>query len=169
MQEERFSLGENSNHMVTVTPFNTTLKVHIRQFYVNENGEIKAGRIGVTLSVEEFNELVKLIPKVQDSIAQYKLWGTTPSPQSLLPDLPLPLIDLEKILSDVDPKEKLERYHQDLAADEYLYGPMIDKETRVIEHDNPVSLPSLENINDGSQKKRKGKRKRSKESPKNVK
>ena len=159
MREERFSLGENSNRMVTVTPFNTTLKVHFRQFYVNENGEIKASRIGVTLSVEEFNELVKLIPKVQDSIAQYKLQDTGPSPQPPLPDLPLPLIDLEKILPDLDPKEKLERYHQDLNADEYLYGPTIDKETRVIEHDNPVGLlPSLENIDDCSQKKRDRKR-----------
>ena len=26
MQEERFSLGENSNRMVTVTPFNANLK-----------------------------------------------------------------------------------------------------------------------------------------------
>ena len=76
MQEERFSLGENSNLMVTGTPFNTALNVHIRQFYVNENGEIKASRIGVTLSVKEFHELVKLIPKVQDSIVQYKLQDT---------------------------------------------------------------------------------------------
>ena len=107
MQEERFSLGENSNHMVTVMPFNATLKVHIRQFYVNENGEIKASRIGVTLSVEEFNELVKLIPKVQDSITQYKLQDTGPSTPPPPPDLPPLLIDLEKILSDLDPKEKL--------------------------------------------------------------
>ena len=35
MQEECFSLGENGNCMVTVTPFNANLKVHIRQFYVN--------------------------------------------------------------------------------------------------------------------------------------
>ena len=54
VQEERFSLGENSDCMLTVTPFNANLKVHIRQFYVNENGEMKASRIGVTLSVEEF-------------------------------------------------------------------------------------------------------------------
>ena len=82
MQEECFSLGENSNSMVTVTPFNANLKVHIRQFYVNENGEMKAGRTGITLSVEEFNELVKLIPKIQDSIAQYKLHdiGLSPPP-----------------------------------------------------------------------------------------
>ena len=51
MQEDCFSLGENSNHMGTVN-----LKVHIRQFFVNENGEMKASRIGVTLSAEEFNE-----------------------------------------------------------------------------------------------------------------
>ena len=29
MQEERFSHGENSNRMVTVTPFMEKLKVHI--------------------------------------------------------------------------------------------------------------------------------------------
>ena len=132
MQEERFSLGENSNRMVTVTPSNANLRVHIRQFYVNGNGEMKTSRIGVTLSVEEFNELVKLIPKIQDSIAQYKLHDIAPSPPPPPPPLavlPPPLIDpsLEKILSDLDSKEKLERYHRDLAADEYLHGPTIDK------------------------------------------
>ena len=112
LQEERFSLGENSNHIVTVTPFNANLKVHIRQFYVNENGEMKASRIGITLSVEEFNELVKLTPKIQNSIRQYKSHHIGPLP-------PPPLIDLDKILTDLSPKEKLERYYQDLAADEY--------------------------------------------------
>ena len=38
---------------------------------MNGNGEMKASRIGITLSVEEFNELVKLIPKIKDSITQY--------------------------------------------------------------------------------------------------
>ena len=142
MQEVHFSLGKSSNRMVTVTPFNTNLKVHIRQFYVIENGEMKASRIVVILSVEEFNELVKLIPKIQDSITQYKLQDIGPSIPPPLHVLPPPLIDLEKILTDLSPKEKLERYHQDLATDEYLYGPMIDKETRVTEHDNPVSTLS---------------------------
>ena len=200
---------------MTVTPFNTNLKVYIRQFYVNENGEI-ASSTGVTLSVEEFNELVKLSPKVQESIARYELRDTGissgpfelvlpvldldtiflpslqsqeplpiiqdkelldsqpkfPSPPlSTSPDVPPPLIInpfLEKTLIGLSPKEKLERYHQDLAADEYLYGQTTDKETLVTEHDNPVSLPSLENIDDDSQKKRKEKRKRTKESAKNV-
>ena len=45
MQEKRFSLVENSIRIVTVTPFNANLKVHIRQFYVNENNEMKDSRI----------------------------------------------------------------------------------------------------------------------------
>ena len=133
--------------MVTVTPFNANLKVHIKQFYVNENGEMKASRIGVILSIKECNELVKLIPKIQDSIAQYKLQdigSSPPPPLPVLPVLPPPLIDpfLEKILTGLSPKEKLERYHQDLGGDEYLYGPTVDRETRVTEHDNPVSTLS---------------------------
>ena len=97
MQEEHFSLGENSNHMLTVTSFNNNLKVHIRQFYLNENGEMNAGRIGITLSVEEFNELVKLIPKVQDSVARYELRDTGIS--SSLFELDLPILDLDTVWS----------------------------------------------------------------------
>ena len=85
---------------------------------------------------------MKLIPKIQDIVVQYKLQDIGPSILPPLPVLPPPLIDLEKILTDLSPKEKLERYHQDLATDEYLCGPMIDKETRVTEHDNPVSTLS---------------------------
>ena len=116
---------------------------------------MKASRIGITLSFEEFNESVKLVPKIQDSIAQYKLQDIGPSPPPPLPVLPPPLIDLEKILTDLSPEENLERYHQALAADEYLYGPTIDREARVTEHDDPVNLPSLANIDDDSQKKTK--------------
>ena len=45
-------------------------------------------------------------------------------------------------MSDLTPKEKLESYHQDLAADEYMYGPTVNEETQVTEHDIPVSTLS---------------------------
>ena len=51
MKEERFSLGENSNRMLTVTPFNGNLKVYIRQFYLDGNAEMKVGRTGFILSL----------------------------------------------------------------------------------------------------------------------
>ena len=45
-------------------------------------------------------------------------------------------------MTDLSPKEKLERCYQDLAADEYMYGPTMDRETRVPEHDDPLSTLS---------------------------
>ena len=49
-----------------------------------------------------------------------------------------------------------------------MHGPTIDRETRVIAHDDPTSLPSLESTDDDFQTKRKEKRKQTKESAKNV-
>ena len=60
-QEKRFYLGEKSNRMVTVTQFMGKLKVHIRQFYVNEKGEKKPDKNGITLELEEFDAVVRVI------------------------------------------------------------------------------------------------------------
>ena len=94
-EEECFFLGEKSNHMVTVTPFMGKVNVYILQFYVNGNGEMKPGKSGITLELEEFEELVKLIPKVQDSIARYELRDTG-IPSSPL-ELDLPVLDLDTV------------------------------------------------------------------------
>ena len=81
--------------MVTVTPFMGKLKVHIRQFYINENGEIKPGRNGITMEIEEFDELVKLILQVKKSIERYELkdTGIPLSPFKL----DLPVLDLDTV------------------------------------------------------------------------
>ena len=78
-EEERFSLGEKSERMVTVTPFMGKLKVHIHQFYVNGNGEIKPGKSGIVLDLKEFDKLVELIPQIKESIERYELISTGPS------------------------------------------------------------------------------------------
>ena len=94
-EEDRVFLGEKSNCMVTVTPFMGKLKVHIRHFYVNGNGEIKPGKNGITLEIEEFDELVKPIPQVKRSIERYELKGTG------IPSTPfkldLPVLDLDTV------------------------------------------------------------------------
>ena len=90
--------------MVTVTPFIGKLEVHIRQFYVNEKGEKKPGKNGITLELEEFGELVKLVPKVQDSIARYELrdTGILSSPF----ELDLPVLDLETVFLPFPPSQE---------------------------------------------------------------
>ena len=94
-EEERFSLGENSNRMVTVTPLMGKHKVHITQFYVNGNGEIKPGKSGITLEIEEFYEFVELIPQIKTSIERYELkdTGIPSSPFKL----DLPVLDLDTV------------------------------------------------------------------------
>ena len=94
-QEEHFFIGEKSNRMVMVTPFIGKVNVYILQFYINGNGEMKPGKSSITLELEEFEELVKLIPKLQDSIARYELRGTG-IPSSPL-GLDLPVLDLDTV------------------------------------------------------------------------
>ena len=117
MQEERFSLGEKSNRMVTLTPFMGKLKVHIRQFYVNERGKKKPGKSGIALEIQEFNKLVKLIPKVQDGIARYKLrdTGITSSPF----ELDLPVLDLYPLFLPSPPSQEPIPFIQN---EELLFG-----------------------------------------------
>ena len=94
-EEECFFLGEKSNRMVTMTPLMGKLKVHIRQFYVNEKGEKKPGKNGLTLELEEFEVLAKIVPRVQDSLARYELKDTG-IPLSPF-ELDLPVLDLDTV------------------------------------------------------------------------
>ena len=94
-EEKRFFLGEKSNRMVTVTPFMGKLKVHIHQFYVNGNGEIKPGKNGITLEIEEFDKWITLIPQVQDSIARFELRDTEIPSNPI--KLDLPVLDLDTV------------------------------------------------------------------------
>ena len=103
-EEERFFLGEKSNHMVTITPLMGKLKVHIRQFYMNENGEKKPGKNGITPELEEFEALAKLAPKVQDSIAEYEL-GDTGIPSSPF-ELDIPVLDLDTVFLPSPPSQE---------------------------------------------------------------
>ena len=67
----------------------------ILEFYVNEEGEKKPGKNGIVLDLEEFEALVKVVPKVQDSIARYELKDTG-IPSSPF-ELDLPVLDLDTV------------------------------------------------------------------------
>ena len=134
-EEERFFLGEKSNHMVTVTPFLGKLKAHIRQFYVNEKGEKKPGKNGIVLELDEFKALAKLVPKVQDSIARYELkdTGIPSSPFELdLPPLNLGTVFLpsppwQEPISIIRNKELLDSQPKFSSSSPLLIEPSLEK------------------------------------------
>ena len=103
-EEERFSLGEKSEYMVTVIPFMGKLKVHIRQFYVNGNGEIKPGKSGIELEIKEFYKLVEPIPQIKRSIERYELKDTV-IPSSPF-QLDLPVLDLDMAFLPSPPSQQ---------------------------------------------------------------
>ena len=150
-EKERFSLGEKSECMVTVTPFMGKLKVHIRQFYVNGNGEIKPGKSGIVLEIEEFDKLIELIPQIKESIESYELKDTV-IPSSPF-QLDLPVLDLDTVFLPSPPTQEATSIPQD--------EELFDSET--IFPSLPLINHSLENVDDNSPKKRKEKGKRSKQ------
>ena len=130
-EEDRLFLGEKSNHMATVTPFIGKLKVHIRHFYVNGNGEIKPGKNGVTLEIEEFDELVKPIPQVKRSIERYELKDTG------IPSTPfkldLPVLDLDTVVLPSPSSQELIPITQD--------EELLDSQPKF--PSSPLSLPDV--------------------------
>ena len=159
MQEERFSLV--SDRMLTVTPFMGKLKVHICQFYVNGNGEIKPGKSGITLGIEEFDKLVELIPQIKRSIERYELKDSE-IPSSPF-QLDLPVLDLDSVFLPSPPTQEPISISQNeellttlpkCPSPPPLFLPVVQ---------SPLVNPSLENVDDNSPKKRKEKGKQSKE------
>ena len=136
VEEERFSLGEKSERMVTVTPFMGKLKVHIRQFYVNGNGEMKPGKSGIVLEIEEFYKLVELIPQIKRSIERYEL-KVTVIPSSPF-QLDLPVLDLDTVFLPSPPSQE----PISISQDEELF----DSQPKF--PSLPLINPSLEDVDD---------------------
>ena len=143
-EEERFSLGEKSEHMVTVTPFMGKLKVHVRQFYVNGNGEIKPGKSGIVLEIEEFYKFVELIPQIKRIIERYELKDTV-IPSSPF-QLDLPVLDLDMVFLPSPPSHE----PISIARDEELFNsqpkfPSLPPSSVLLDVP-PLMEPSLERI-----------------------
>ena len=87
--------------MVTVTPFMGKLKVHIRQIYINEKGEKKPGKNGITLELKEFIAMARFIPQIQVSITTYE-WRDTRIPLSPF-EVDLPVLNLDTVCLPTPP------------------------------------------------------------------
>ena len=143
-EEERFSLGEKSECMVTVTPFMGKLKVHIRQFYVNGNGEIKPGKSGIVLDLKELDKLVELIPQIKESIERYELKDSKLLSSPF--QLDLPVLDLDTVFLPSPPWQEPTSIPHDekLSGNQPKYPSLPPSST--IPDASSLMEPSLERI-----------------------
>ena len=115
---------------------------------MSENGEKKPGKNGITLGLEEFGELVKLVPKVQDSLVMYELRDTRIPSSSF--ELDLPVLDLDTVFLPSPPsQEPIPIIRNEELLDSQ---PKCPSSPLLIE-------PSLESIDENPPNKLKGKRK----------
>ncbi|OIW28882.1 PC4-domain-containing protein [Coniochaeta ligniaria NRRL 30616] len=57
----------SSKRRVNVTKFNKALLVNIREYY-EAGGELKPGKKGISLSVEQYKEFLKAIPAINEQL-----------------------------------------------------------------------------------------------------
>lgn len=58
----------SNNRFLTVSEFRNKVRVDIREYYLNDDGEKKPGKKGISLSLEEFNKMKDLLPKIESAI-----------------------------------------------------------------------------------------------------
>lgn len=72
----------SKNRKVTISQFKGQHYVDIREYYEDkETKELKPGKKGISLPVEQFKDLIKIMPEVQDALEE----TTQPPPKKIKP------------------------------------------------------------------------------------
>ncbi|CAG2107235.1 unnamed protein product, partial [Medioppia subpectinata] len=56
------------NRFVSVSEFKNQMRVDVREYYTDDNGDQKPGRKGISLSMDEWNKLINFLPKIEKAI-----------------------------------------------------------------------------------------------------
>ncbi|KZM22297.1 uncharacterized protein EKO05_0000174 [Ascochyta rabiei] len=65
------AINNSSKRRVTVSDFKGTTLISIREYWTNEGGELKPGKKGISLSVEQYNALLAAAP-ILESVLRKK-------------------------------------------------------------------------------------------------
>ena len=67
-EESPNSLKLSNNRYLTVSDFKNKVRVDIREYYRNEDGERKPGKKGISLSMEEWKKIVSNMDMIKKMI-----------------------------------------------------------------------------------------------------
>ncbi|NXI54540.1 TCP4 polymerase, partial [Chloroceryle aenea] len=66
IEESMFQIGKM--RYVRVCSFKGNALVDIREFYTDKDGDLKPGRKGIALSLEQWNQLKEIIPEIDAAV-----------------------------------------------------------------------------------------------------
>ncbi|KAG9190355.1 hypothetical protein G6011_08443 [Alternaria panax] len=64
------SLNTSGKRRVTVSDFNKSTLVSIREYYVTDAGETRPGKKGISLTVDQYNALLASAPLIESALAK---------------------------------------------------------------------------------------------------
>jgi len=62
------SIKLSNNRYLTVSEFKNKVRVDIREYYLNDDGERKPGKKGISLSLEEWKKITGNMDKIEKAI-----------------------------------------------------------------------------------------------------
>ena len=62
------SIKLSNNRYLTVTEFKNKVRVDVREYYINSDGERKPGKKGISLSLEEWQKIADNLDKIENAI-----------------------------------------------------------------------------------------------------
>ena len=67
-KDKDVSFQLSNNRFITVSEFRGKTRVDIREFYLNDEGEKKPGKKGISLSLQEWEKLKELTSKIDKAV-----------------------------------------------------------------------------------------------------
>ncbi|KAH6643622.1 transcriptional Coactivator p15-domain-containing protein [Boeremia exigua] len=72
------ALNHSGKRRVTVSEFKGMTLVSIREYWANDGGELKPGKKGISLSIEQYNALLAAAPLLESVLAKKDIQATRP-------------------------------------------------------------------------------------------
>ncbi|CAO2653946.1 Nn.00g106790.m01.CDS01 [Neocucurbitaria sp. VM-36] len=64
------ALNASGKRRVTVSDYNKSTLISIREYWVNDGGELKPGKKGISLTIDQYNTLLAAAPLLESVLAQ---------------------------------------------------------------------------------------------------
>ncbi|KAH3969271.1 hypothetical protein HBI80_032990 [Parastagonospora nodorum] len=76
--EKFVGLSAGGKRRITIREFKNTLLLDVREYWTNDAGELKPGKKGISLNLDQYNTLVAALPLIEVALAEKKATAARP-------------------------------------------------------------------------------------------